>query len=95
MEIASTCLANLEIGRLADWIKALELFNAFMSMLCARYEFDLERILDFQGCVDNFMDLWHKLTGGDVIGNYFYLLDVGHIADQLLMHGFFYRYSQQ
>ena len=63
MEIASTCLANLELGRLADWIKALEFFNAFMSMLRARYEFDPERILKFQDCVDKFMDLWHKLTG--------------------------------
>ena len=71
------------------------MFNAFISMLRARYDFDLGRVLDFQFCVDNFMDLWHKLTGRDGIGNYFHLLDVGHVADQLLMHGNLYKYLQQ
>ena len=90
-EIIDTCVGGLETAEGDDWREALRLFNKFMETLRSRQFFTDDRIASFQSDVDDFMDLWHRLSGHGGVGNYMHLLDVGHVADQLRRHRNLYR----
>ena len=86
---------NLSSEESQKWARAVDLYCQSMQLLRARHHFTIERVLEFQKTVDDFMDLWHILTGRDGFGNYMHALDVGHVGEQLLAFGNLYRYSQQ
>ena len=64
-------------------------------LLRQRCHFDEAKVHQYQEVADNLYDLWYKLTSDEGTGNCFHAISVGHVANQLFLHGSLYRYSQQ
>ena len=84
----STCMR-------AKWQLAALLYKKSRTLVCCRYKFDEAMVLEFQKTVNNFYDLWLKVTGKHGMGNYMHMLAMGHIGDQLTRFGNLHIYFQQ
>ena len=82
-------------GLRTKWKEALHFFSSFMKLLRSRKPFTVTDILHLQNLIDCFFDIWHVIVGRDGYGNYMHCLDVGHVAEQLFIHGNLYLLSQQ
>ena len=70
-------------------------YQQVLEFLNKRVDFTEANILNFQDMIDDYAELWKRLTSRDGQKNYELFIERGHLSHYLSLYGNLYKYSQQ
>ncbi len=84
-----------ESERKEQLLFAVRKLNAARTIMCQKMDFTDDEILQFQGNVDDFFQVWVKLYSYAGCTDYIHLLSSGHIAEYIFRWRNLHWFSQQ